>query len=308
MIRLLALVPVAALAAFAVFFFFQSCKYTRMISNIFLSLVYRPDLEPAAPARGEKVTILDSGDREIEALFLEKKGAKKLVLFCHESGAAKESWEKYAYFVPELGYHVLSIDFRPAAGREGENALAQWPTHDDVARLGLAIQWAKAAVPGVEIVLFGVSNGADIAFAASFSDPAVKGVVADGLFSMKEIFRDYIRKWAPILVRPNFFGEKYPEWVVNLFTELGFWYSQRQSRRRFVDVEQYLRRRKSRILMIHGEDDDYIPASHRNFLKALGGEAASGRLVVGGAGHNEAVSVARLDYERAISRFLKETK
>ncbi len=310
MIRLWLLLGAVFLAAFAAYFTFAAFKYTRMISNIFLSLVYRPPYEPPSSSRGERVTILDSGDREIEALFLEKKGAKRLLLFCHESGASKESWEKYAYFVPELGFHVLSIDLRPpSSGAEGENALAQWPTHDDVARLALAIQWCKAAAGhDVEIVLFGVSNGADIAFAASLGDPCVKGVIADGLFSMKEIFRDYIRRWAPILVRPNLFGERYPAWVVNLFTELGFWYSQKKSARRFVNVEAYLGRRKPRLLMIHGEKDDYIPPTHQRFLGTLGKGSASRHLIIKGAGHNQAVSVARVEYELAISAFLKETK
>src|SRR6185436_16414617 len=97
--------------------------------------------------------------------------------------------------------------------------------------------------------------------AASFMDPSIKAVIADGLFSMKEIFRDYIRRWAPILVKPNLFGEKYPGWVVNLFTNMGFWYSQKKSKKRFIDIERMLRRRHTPLLMIHGEFDDYVPAS-----------------------------------------------
>jgi len=303
------LLGAAACAVFAGYGTFAAFKYTRMISNIFLSLVYRPPYEPPSPSRGERVTILDSGDREIEALFLEKTGAKRLLLFCHESGALKESWEKYAYFVPELGFHLLSVDLRPLSGAEAGNALAQWPTRDDVARLALAIQWCKAALgPEVEIILFGVSNGADIAFAASSADPSVKAVIADGLFSMKEIFRDYIRKWAPILVRPNFFGERYPAWVVDLFAELGFWYSQKKSDRCFVDIEKYLGRRKVRLLMIHGENDDYISPAHQRFLGALDTGPAPAHVVIKGAGHNQAVSVARVEYERVISRFLMGLK
>jgi pimeloyl-ACP methyl ester carboxylesterase len=299
-----ALLAAAPFVAFAVFFAFEAAKYTRMISNIFLSLVYRPPYEPPPSSRGEKVTILDSGGREIEALFMESRGSKRVLVFCHESGATKESWDKYAYFMPSLGWSVLAVDLARREA-EGKHALAQWPTDDDVRRLSTALQWCKAAAgPDVEIALFGVSNGADIAFAASFGEPRVTAVVTDGLFSMKEIFRDYIRKWAPILVKPNFFGEKFPEWVVNLFTELGFWYSQRQSGRRFVEVESYLKRRGKPLLMIHGEKDDYVPVTHQRFLEKIGGRA-SGRLVVPGAGHNQAVSAARADYERAITAFLK---
>ncbi|MBI2095234.1 MAG: hypothetical protein HYT89_03605 [Candidatus Omnitrophica bacterium] len=280
-------------------------KYTRLIANIFVSLVYRPADELPLVSRGEKVNILDSSDREIEGLLLECQGASRAVIFCHESGGAKESWEKYAYFVPALGYHLLSVDFENGRGEEGKNSLSQWPTREDVERLLVAVRWAKKALgPDIKIALFGVSNGADIAFAASLEDPSVRAVVADGLFSMKEIFRDYIRKWAPVLVRPNFFGENTPDWVVHLFAGLGFWYSQRRSGRRFVDVEDLMRKPHPPTLMIYGETDDYIPSSHREFLGRAGRSDSVKWLVVPGAGHNESVILGRESYEKEIMDFL----
>src|SRR3989338_4771895 len=87
----------------AAYFIHSVFKYTRMISGIFLSLVYKPNLEEFSSALGEKITILDSSDREIDAVFLENRGTDKIMIFCHESGAPKESWEKYAYFFPKLG-------------------------------------------------------------------------------------------------------------------------------------------------------------------------------------------------------------
>jgi len=289
------------------FFIHQGFKYTRMIGNIFLSLVYKPAVEPSSSSFGEKVTILDSADKEIEALFIEQKGAAQLAIFCHESGSSKESWEKYAYFLPALGFHILSVDFRNGGGdTAGQNTLSQWPTREDVGKLLKVIHWSKKALrPDLRIVLFGVSNGADIAFAASFLDPDVKGVVADGLFSMKEIFRDYIRKWAPILVKPNLFGECYPDWVVNIFTALGLWYSQKKAGKQFVDVERLLRRKHPPLLMVHGGEDEYVPGTHQRLLEGIdSAKERLGRLVVAGAGHNEAVAVARQAYEKKVTEFL----
>ena len=169
----------------------------------------------------------------------------------------------------------------------------------------LIIHWAKNAFkPQVKIVLFGVSRGADIAYAAGSREKAVSGVITDGLFSMKEIFRDYIRKWAPILVRPNLFGEKYPNWVVNIFTDLGFWYCQRKSRKHFVDVEKLLRQKRVPLLMIHGAEDDYISETHQKFLQRLGARAG-GNLVVPNAGHNQGVTLDREDYEKTVIDFLR---
>jgi pimeloyl-ACP methyl ester carboxylesterase len=124
---------------------------------------------------------------------------------------------------------------------------------------------------------------------------------------MKEIFRDYIRKWAPVLVRPNFFGEHYPDWIVNIFTQTGFWHCQRRSGKKFVDVEIMLHKKHPPILMIHGEADDYIPVTHQKFLEKMDkrGEKAR-RLVVPKAGHNESVLLSRQAYEKNIAEFLQK--
>ncbi len=297
---------------FCVYAVYSGFKYTRMISNIFLSLIYTSPSPPVTNGlEGEKISILDSSDQEIEALLIERKAARSgIVIFCHESGATKESWSKYAYFFPPLGFHVLSADFGQNTVSAGEkNSLTQWPCQDDVERLLTVIRWAKKAFhPDTPIVLFGISKGANIALAASFRDPAVSAVIADGLFSMKEIFRDYIKKWAPMLVRPNLFGENYPRWVLHIFAGLGFWYCQKQSRREFLDIEKLLRRKHVPLFMIHGESDDYIPVTHQRFLGELGDDQPTRRLVVAGAGHNEAVTMSREVYEKEITEFLAKVK
>ena len=103
MIKLLLLFPIVIVAVYAAH---SGIKYTRMISHIFLSLVYHPLPELFSPPRGERIGILDSADREIGALFVEKKSSNLLVIFCAESGADKEPWEKYAYFLPAMGFNV----------------------------------------------------------------------------------------------------------------------------------------------------------------------------------------------------------
>ena len=295
------LFPLVLFLAYAVF---SAFKYTRMISNIFMGLVYKSSQQDFR-ARGEKIVILDSSDKEIEALTVDKKNPGCTVIFCHESGANKDSWEKYASFLPEAGCRVLSIDFDEKTVEGEANALTQWPHESDVERLLTVIRWTKKVYPGSPVVLFGVSKGANIALAASFRSPTAQAVVADGLFSMKEIFRDYIRKWAPILVKPNLFGEDYPDWVVNIFTQLGFWNCERLSGRKFIDVEKLLRKKHTPLLMIHGGKDDYVPAHHQKFLHRLeAGRCSAAHFVVPQAGHNEAITMQRGLYEKEVLDFL----
>jgi pimeloyl-ACP methyl ester carboxylesterase len=297
--------PFTVLAVYSVF---SAFKYTRLISNIFMGLVYRPSWQPALSSRGERIGILDSSDKEVQALVVEKGQPQKLVIFCHESGADKESWEKYASFLPEAGYRVLSVDFDEKKEGPEAGSLSQWPEERDVERLLTVIRWARRAyAPREPLVFFGVSKGANIAFAASFRAAAPCVVVADGLFSMKEIFRDYIRRWAPILVKPNLFGQYYPDWVVNLFTELGFWHCQRRSGKKFIEVDGLLKKKHAPLLMIHGEKDDYVPVSHQRFLRRLDSAKEPGaHWSVPEAGHNEAVLTQRAVYEKEVVEFLEK--
>lgn len=304
---LLCVVPLAAVSGYFIHGVF---KYTRMISSIFMSLVYTPEEESPEPSgQAQPVTILDSSDREIEALYAGPQDAAQIAVFFHESGSDKRSWNKYAGFLPGLGYGVLSFDLSSQTDGPDKNPLSQWPTQRDVERALTVLRWTKKAFrPQAKLVLFGVSNGADIALAASAREPRVRAVVTDGLFSMKEIFRAYIRRWAPVLVKPNPWGERFPEWLVSLFAGLGFWYSQKRVGQNFVDTERLLRGRHVPVFFVYGENDDYVSAEHREFLARLGGSRSRDeRLVVPKARHNEAVVMARTVYEKEIETFLKRS-
>lgn len=304
MIRLLIWLPILVLAAYAVF---SVLKYPRMIGNIFLSLVYSPSPDAASSVKGERVCILDSSEREIEALFTQNRSSDRVVIYCHESGSTKDSWDKYAGFLSDAGYNIVSFDFlEPVSNDRKINSLSQWPIEEDVERLVTVIRWVRHAIkPEPKIILFGVSKGANVALAASFREPSVKAVITDGLFSMKEIFRDYIRKWAPILVKPNLFGDRYPKWVVDVFTQLGYWNCEKRTGKKFVDVEALLRKKHTPLLMIHGENDDYVSVTHQKFLRQI--ESAHGPAVhpiVSHAGHNEAIVLERARYEKEVRAFL----
>ena len=305
MIRFFLFLPLLLVTIYAVYALF---KYTRLISRIFLSLVYRPANEPMPGAvKGERITILDSADHEIQAVLVGHYDAKQIAVFCHESGSGKESWEKYAYFLPELGWSVVSFDLQAPSAENEPAPLSQWPSEDQVAKLLTVIRWTKKAFrPDAVLVLFGISNGADLALAAAAEEPTVRAVIADGLFSMKEIFRDYIRKWAPILVKPDFFRGNYPQSVLDIFSGLSFWYSGRKSGKRFVDVERLLKARHVPLFLIYGAEDDYVPASHQRFLAELEGKGRVRQLVIPKAKHNQAVLVARESYEKDIIEFLKK--
>jgi pimeloyl-ACP methyl ester carboxylesterase len=122
---------------------------------------------------------------------------------------------------------------------------------------------------------------------------------------MTEVFRDYIRRWAPVLVKPNFFGENYPGWIVNLFAELGFRRCETETKKTFINVEKLLKKPHPPLLMIHGENDDYVSARHQRFLGKIARRDCAEPWIVPKAGHNQAVVLARPEYEKKIADFLR---
>jgi len=292
---------------FLIFALHEIFKYTRMIARIFMGLVYRPSALSETVSRGERISILDSSGRERSALFIESPKSDRMVIFCHESGAGMETWEQYAYFIPSLGFHLLSLDLDVLA-KEDMNTLGQWPLVEEIRPIRTAIRWAKTYSKDMRIALFGVSKGADLALAASTHDPSVRAVVADGLFSIKEIFRNYIRRWAPVLVRPNFFGENCPGFLVNAFAHMGYRECERRAKKRFIDTEKLLKKKHPPLLMIHGEEDDYIPVSHQRYLNRLPQTRKNfEHVTVPKAGHNQAIVLSRNLYERKVGEFLRKT-
>ena len=292
------------------YWIYAGFKYTRMIGRIFSDLVFMPEERfSSAAIKGEEITLVDPNHEKINLLKIEKKGSNKVVIFCSESGESKESWEKYAYFFPQLGFQVVSMDFTDYGNSEERNHFTQWPLYEETRKLSFVIDWVKKSfgLQEVQIVLFGVSKGADIVFAALSSDPAVKGVITDGLFSMHEVFGDYIRKWAPILVRTNLFGENYPDWVVAIFSNLGFWYSQKICGKKFIEVKVLLKKHHPPLLMIHGKNDEYVSEFHQKALeKNYKNCSVFHRLIVENARHNAAILVEPRGYVKKVSDFLLE--
>lgn len=308
MIPLILAVPFIVMLVYGVY---AGIKYTRLIGRIFSDLVFMPEERfSAVTVQGEEESIIGDSNEKITFLITVKpKDSNKIMIFCPESGESKESWEKYAYFFPKLGFQIISVDFDDLQKDREKNHFTQWPLKEDSKKLLKVIEWIKKSNhTAVSIILFGVSKGADIVFAALHSDPAVKGVITDGLFSMHEVFADYIRRWAPMLVRTNLFGDKYPDWVVQLFANLGYWQSQRVCGKKFIEVRAFLKKHHPPLLMIHGQKDEYVSEAHQKVLERNYKNCSIfHRLVVEDAKHNAAILTNPEKYIEAITRFLSES-
>ncbi len=115
---------------------------------------------------------------------------------------------------------MFTFDFRG----HGQSSLGgryrplQWPTNKELEDVLGACAYvenqllADGRTP--EIGLFGVSRGAGAALLAAASNPNVKAVICDGVFSTRTTLIWLMKRWAYIFARVKLVYENHPDWVL----------------------------------------------------------------------------------------------
>ena len=220
-------------------------------------------------------------------------GAPLAILFHGYRGTAARDFSGGALCYLADGFNVLLIEQRAHGTSEGHVTTFAVREQKD------CLAWVDYARTRfgeqVKIVLCGISMGATtVLTAAGAALPgSVKGVIADSPFTNpKEIImrvsRD--RKLPPHLIW----------WMANIGAFLfgGF-------RLTGVDAEEAVRRASVPILIIHGEDDRYVPCDMGRRIAAANPERAELQTFPN-AGHGLSFLVDRERYERITKAFLKK--
>lgn len=245
----------------------------------------------------------------IEALYIEaKEPSKKLVVFCHETGADLKSWYKHASFLPQSGIDVLSFNFRLSSLRadapESED-LYQWPSVKDLRCLERVLSWVAMEKRGYEVALFGVSKGATVACAAAPS-PLIRSLLVDGAFSTHMTLQKYMKKWVTIYVQPRELAQGLPDWVYILLSYTTLIYAGLKNGLGFFSVEKFFPKLKKPVFWIHAGKDYHVQLEHvQRLLKLIPG--VTDLWVAEKAGHSEAVLNYPDEYNTKIVNFLNKT-
>jgi hypothetical protein len=226
-----------------------------------------PVPQPPAPLR-EVALSTSRGDRAIVWHAPGPEGAP-LVLFFHGNGENLETMRGAGLFedAARLRAPVAALDY-PGYGRSS----GQPSEAANLAAAEAALDWALGEAPGRPVVVCGWSLGAAVALELAARRPAeIAGVIALSPWtSLSEVARVH-----------------FPGWLVRL--ALGERY----------DTLAAGERVRAPALVIHGAEDDLIPAAH--------GERVAERLrarllVVPGAGHNDLL--ARPEVWREMADFI----
>lgn len=294
-----------------VFFFYVLIQYVPLIErNAFDVPRYPvPSIQISPPANLKKRLFQIPYDTRnaIDAEYIKAPhGKKKLVVFCHETGADLNSWYKHAFFLPDDGIDVLSFNFKPTAlapnnGKDEEHHF-QWPSIRDLRCLERVLSWVAVERKGYEVALFGISKGATVAAAAAPS-PLIKAVLLDGAFSTHLTLQRYMKKFVNIYVFPRKLSENLPNWVYLLLSYTTLLYAGVRNNLRFFSIEKFAAKLKKPVFLIHAGKDYHVPLEHIQTLRSLI-PGMTDLWVAEKAGHSQAVTAYPKEYPTKILGFL----
>lgn len=218
----------------------------------------------------DAVTLETADGETVTGWFVPARPARGTVLYLHgNAGNIGHRLDGIAMF-HRLGLNTLIIDYRGYGASSGRPSEAG--TYEDARAAWLHLTETRQMQPE-RIMLFGESLGGAVAAALAARHPPAGLITYASFTSVPAIARDLY----PI----------FPAWL---------------ARYRY-DTAAALAQVTRPVLIVHSRDDEIVPFAHAEALA----DAAAGpkRLVELRGGHNEAVAVSRVDYEREIAAFVR---
>lgn len=203
--------------------------------------------------------------------FVPGRARTPLLWFHGNAGNVGDRVDLLADLHHELRVAILILEYRGYGASEGTPSEAGLYLD---ARAALAALAERLAVPPARIVLFGQSLGAAVAVELARREPPAGLVIESPFTSVADMARHH---YARLPVWPLLRGR---------FDSL----------KRIADVD-------APLLVVHGADDDIVPARMGERLFAAAREPKR-LLLVPGAGHNDAYLVGREEYLAALREFL----
>ena len=197
-------------------------------------------------------------------------------------------------FYVEQGFHLLLVDDRAHGESQGTYLGFGWLDRLDCKA------WCQELVrrfgPDCSILLHGVSMGAATVLSAAGESlpPQVKGVVGDcGFTSAWDQFRYILRR--------DFHLPPFPlMYLASLICRLrcGYFFGENSALKQ-------LRKSRLPLLIIHGDQDDYVPTQMSARLLEASGDPGKKRVLIPGAAHAESYKVAPELYQQALTEFFR---
>jgi len=298
------------LALFVVICVLTWFLYVPMIARLFSETPWlQADSMPPVPD-AEPCQFVTTDHLVLRGSYLRTTASRRLgvILFCHEYGGDRWGAVPYTSDLRRRGFDIFTFDFRNhgSSDRMPGYQPKPWLTSYELADVKAAIHYVcdrdDADPNGIGVI--GISRGGNAALCAAAADDRIRALVTDGAFPIRAMQRHYIRRFMDIYITPWRIGQRLPDVCLVSYCEWAKMFAGWQHNCRFISPEQFIRRLRQPVFMIHGERDAYIPLEIVHHMRSqLGGR--SKLWVVPGVKHNGAIKRVTEEYQRRLARFFE---
>ena len=241
----------------------------------------------------QEVEIASPFGYRLSATYFPLAGAERTAVLVHGITYTRLGCIKYLPIFRRLGFNVLIYDQRYHGLSGGPNCTFGFYERYD---LRAVLDWALAQLPaGGWAGTMGESLGAAVCLQHAALDPRPAFVIADCAYAdLNDLLRLRLRRDAGL---PAFPFLPLASLIARL--QAGFWFGQ-------VSPLREMPRLSMPVLLIHGQQDDYVPPQHSRRLYEAKRHGLRRLYLAPNAGHAESYASDPAAYERVIGEFLRE--
>jgi uncharacterized protein len=231
--------------------------------------------------------------------------ARGVVVYCHEFGANRWSFQNYFTADATEGFDVVTFDFRNAGSSDQLASYhpMHWLTRHELRDADAVIDFVRSQPRwrGLPVIVAGSSRGGNAALAIAARRDDVDGVLAIGAFSthqlaMQHLLKGIRQRCAWVLAAPR--------WHIRTTLEMAIAISAMRLGCRYVRLERMLRSLHGRpVLLVAGQSDSHIPEDMPERIRGLAGPAATLCAIAGGR-HNTERDADPDRFDEALAAFL----
>jgi fermentation-respiration switch protein FrsA (DUF1100 family) len=303
---------VLSVGTMTVLHFYLRWRYLHLLPRIFqekpLFIIPRGQPLPGA----EEVWFPTTNGLQLRGCYLRARTPQRrgVILFGLEFGSNRWSCVPYCEHLLDAGYDIFTYEPRGQGDspiQPGYEPL-QWVTDFEIQDVQAALKYLKAR-PDADpqgIGFFGISKGGGAGVFAAAKDPYIRCLVTDGIFATYSTMVPYMRKWYGIYNDQYALQGLVPLWYYGLIGKLGIRIVEKARHCRFPYMEKVIGKLAPRpLLMIHGGADTYVKPDVTEEFFARAREPKE-LWVVEGAKHNQALHMAREEYQRRVLAFFNQ--
>ncbi len=243
----------------------------------------------------ERIVIKSKDNLNLVGYFIKGVSEDDYALLIHGYHGRYYSLDRQALFFHNLGFNLLLINQRAHDESDGKYTTLGYKERDDIKR------WINEIIKrnsNAKILLFGSSMGAFVVMniIGKKAPKNIKAAIEDsGYFSIYEELYYQTKVVAKVRLA------KFLMFLANIKTRLVNNFSIK------LNVKESLGETEVPLLLIHGEDDDFVPVDAIDkCYKAINPKCVKKKVIFPLAGHQESYSYYPEEYEEIIKEFIKD--